>query len=291
MTFARGLLFPEGPVALSDGSLLVVEGGESRGCITRISADGSSRSVIAVTGRPNGLAVDDSGAIWTAESKTPSLLRVTLDGKTEVIARDCDGEPFLFPNDLCIGPDGQIYMTDSGVFIDDFAPGGNIRPDYLSVPMDGRVYQIDPKARTTRKVDSGIRFTNGIAFGPDDRLYVNETVTGNVYRYDLGEAGVGPRQCFGNVRDPKGPPGWRGPDGMAFGTDGRLYVAVFGQRGVTVLDASGEVAERIKTAGKLPTNVCFGLPGSRRIYVTEYEFGTVETFEVPSDGYPLWTKL
>jgi len=291
VTFAKDLIFPEGPVALSDGTLLVVEGGATRGCITRISADGSTRTVVAVTGRPNGLAVDDSGAIWTAESKTPSLLRVTLDGKVEVIARDCDGEPFLFPNDLCIGPDGKVYMTDSGVFIDDFAPGGNIRPDYPSIPIDGRVYQVDPASRGVRKLDSGIRFTNGIAFGPDGRLYVNETVTGDVYRFDIGSAGAGPRQCFGNVRDPNGPPGWRGPDGMAFGRDGRLYVAVFGQRDITVLDSSGEVAERITTAGKLPTNLCFGLPGSRRMYVTEYEFGTVEMFDAPVDGFPLWTRL
>jgi gluconolactonase len=75
---------------------------------------------------------------------------------------------------------------------------------------------------------------------------------------------------------------------MAFGVDGRLYVAVFGQRDVTVLDRSGSVAERIETAGKLPTNIAFALPGRQRIHVTEYEFGQIEVFDVPCDGLALW---
>lgn len=76
---------------------------------------------------------------------------------------------------------------------------------------------------------------------------------------------------------------------MAFGTDGRLYVAVFGQRDVTILGTNGEVAQRIPTAGKLPTNVAFALPGRQRIHVTEYEFGLMEAFDVASDGLPLWS--
>ena len=81
--FATGLFFPEGPVALPDGTWLVVEGGE-RGCVTQISADGNERRTVAVTGLPNGLAVDSAGFIWVAEPKVPSLLRVTLDGDVEV---------------------------------------------------------------------------------------------------------------------------------------------------------------------------------------------------------------
>jgi gluconolactonase len=76
---------------------------------------------------------------------------------------------------------------------------------------------------------------------------------------------------------------------MAFSTDGRLYVAVFGQGDITVLGKKGEVVERIQTAGKLPTNVAFALPGRKRIHVTEYEFGQMEAFDVPTDGLPLWT--
>lgn len=290
MIFASGLQNPEGPVALPDGSWVIVEGGAERGCITHISADGANKRVVKKTGRPNGLAVDAEGVIWAAESKTPSLLRVTLAGKCEVVATGCDGQDFLFPNDLCFGPDGGLYLTDSGVFIDNFAPKNQIRPDYADVDYDGRVYRVDVQTGKVSKIDSGIKFTNGIAFGPDELLYVNETLTGAIYRYAWKDGMIaGPRNLFGNVIDPAAPPGWKGPDGMAFSTDGRLYVAVFAQRDVTVLGRNGEVLERIRTAGKLPTNVAFALPGRKRIHVTEYELGQVEAFDVPTDGLPLWT--
>lgn len=290
MIFATGLSAPEGPVALPDGTWLIVEGGAERGCVTHISADGQTKRVIQKTGRPNGLAVDSQGVIWVAESKNPSLVRLTMEGKAEVVATGCDGEAFLFPNDLCFGPDGAIYLTDSGVVIDDFAPNNQIRPDYMDVRYDGRVYRVDVETGRVKKLDGGIKFTNGIAFGPDRLLYANETLTGNIYRYDRKNGEIaGPRVLFGNVVRPDAPPGWKGPDGMAFSTDGRLYVAVFGQGDVTVLGGKGEVVERIPTAGILPTNVAFALSGRKRIHVTEYEFGHMEAFDAPADGLPLWT--
>ena len=290
--FTNGLSAPEGPVALSDGNWLIVEGGAERGCVTHISADGRHQRVIKKTGRPNGLAVDSKGVIWVAESKQPSLVRLTMEGKAEVVATACDGEPFLFPNDLCFGPDGALYLTDSGVFIDEFAPNNQIRPDYMQVHYDGRVYRVDISTGKVTKLDGGIKFTNGIAFGPDRLLYVNETLTGNIYRYGQREGQIGgPRILFGNVIRPDAPPGWKGPDGMAFSTDGRLYVAVFGQKDVTVLGEHGDVEQRITTSGKLPTNLAFALPGQKRLHITEYEFGQMETTTVPTDGLPLWDGI
>jgi gluconolactonase len=287
--FSTGLSAPEGPVALPDGTWLIVEGGAARGCVTHISADGRHHHVIKKTGRPNGLAVDSKGVIWVAESKTPSLVRLTMGGQSEVVATGCEGEAFLFPNDLCFGPDGAIYMTDSGVLIDEFAPNNQIRSDYMRVDYDGRVYRIDPSTGKVKKLDNGIKFTNGIAFGPDRLLYANETLTGAIYRYQwkAGEI-AGPRISFGNVINPDAPPGWKGPDGMAFSDGGELLVAVFGQKDITVLGKRGEVERRIPTAGKLPTNVAFALPGRKTLHITEYEFGQMETVAVASDGLPLY---
>ncbi len=289
MAFIDDLQSPEGPVALPDGTWLLVEGGSERGCVTQLSEDGRSRRTVKKTGRPNGLAVDADGVIWVAESKSPSLLRLTLEGQCQVVATQCDGEPFLFPNDLCFGPDGALYLTDSGVFIDKFAPDNTIRPDYANVDYDGRLYRVEPRSGSVTLIDRGFRFTNGIAFGLDNRLYVNETLTGNVYCFAWREGQIaGPRELFGNVIRADAPSGWKGPDGMAFDEHGLLYIAVFGQGDITVLGLQGNVVRRIPTRGMLPTNLAFALPGKHCIYVTEYEHAQIETFEVNCDGLPLW---
>lgn len=288
MIFVKGLDSPEGPVALPDGSWLAVEMGPERGCVSRISPDGRSIQVLAKTGRPNGLAVDRHGIIWVAESKTPALLKMTPDGSFNVFLTKCDELPMLFPNDLCFGPDGLLYLTDSGILIDEFAPGGKIREDYAALHFDGRIYQINTLSRRVQIIDRGIRFTNGIVIGLDQNLYVNETLTGNVYRYNLDKGKVGPRQLFGNVIDPAAPPGYKGPDGMKFDLAGNLYVTVYGQQDVTVLDPAGRVTRRIRTHGKKPTNLAFGLAGDPKIYVTEVEFGHLESHDVGICGLPLY---
>jgi gluconolactonase len=288
--FCEGLRSPEAPVRLSDRSWLVVEMAADRGCVTHVSADGRTKRVVAKTGRPNGLAVDRRGVIWVAESRPPSLLRLTMDGTVEMVASECAGEPFLWPNDLCFGPDGALYMTDSGIRFEDLVPHTTVRPDFMDMSMDGRVYQIDVSIPAVRKLDSGIRFTNGIAFGPDRRLYVAETVTGIVYRYQSMEDGrARNRELFGNVFDSRAPEGFTGPDGMAFDAAGNLYVTVFGQGDVSVLGTDGRVIGRIMTSGRKPTNVAFGPPGERQIYVTEVEHGRIEIFGVAADGLALYT--
>ncbi len=288
MIFAEGFNGPEGPVVLHDRSLLIVEFEAEKGCITHISADGKSKKIIAKTGVPNGLAVDKDGIIWVAESKEPSLLKLTMEGQFEVFLAGCDSEPFMFPNDLAFGPDGALYLTDSGFRPEDFYVNGKARDDYQNIRYDGRVYRIDTKTGAVAKLDSGIRLTNGIAFGPDHNLYVNETNTGLVYRYMMRNGEVtGTREEFGNVVAPGGS-GRRGPDGMKFGADGNLYVAVWGQGDVTVLGKDGDVIDRIKTGGMQPTNLAFGLPGDKKLYVTEMEFGTVEVYDIGIDGLALY---
>ena len=113
----------------------------------------------------------------------------------------------------------------------------------MRVSYDGRVYRVDVSTGQVKKLDSGIKFTNGIAFGPDRLLYVNETAhRQHLFATDGRTAKSSGPAIFWKC-DPAQmlPPGWKGPDGMAFSENGELYVAVFGQKDVTVLGKRGEV--------------------------------------------------
>jgi gluconolactonase len=283
--FARDLGNPEGPVLLPDNSWLVTEMRLDRGWVTHISSDGRTRRVVAKTGRPNGLTVDKNGGIWVAESLTPALLRMTLEGDYDVFMTECEGEPFLFPNDLRFGPDGALYMTDSGILVKEWAQLDGAQRQRAQ--LDGRVYRIEVTTQSITKLDSGLPFANGIAFDAAGTLYVSATVSGMVYRYPRRRGRFGPREDFGDVINPDLPARFRGPDGMAFGLDGNLYVTVSRQGDVAVLDTRGSVVKRIILDGLSPTNIAFGPPGSQKIYVTEQGIGQFEVHDVETDGLPL----
>lgn len=283
--FARDLRFPEAPVLLPDGGFLFTEMSADRGHIVRFDATGATRRVIARTGRPNGLALDHTGNVWVAETEQRAVLKMRLDGSYERVATGSGDEQFLFLNDLAFAPNGELFVTDSGILHDDIVPGGQLVSNYRDLKFDGRVYRIDTRTRCVKILDRGFKFTNGLAFGPDQALYVAETLTGNIYRYaSRGGEIVGKRELFGNVIEKFDPAVLQGPDGMKFGADGNLYVAVFGQGDVTVLGRNGSVLKRLPVGGPLPTNLAF--KGSH-IYVTEAASGVVQVLNVGTEGAPL----
>lgn len=290
MSFHQEVSNPEGPVCLKDGSWAITE--MNRGIISHVSADGKTKCVVAHTGRPNGLALDGDGNLWVAESRYPTLLRVTMDGKVTTISNGNPDVPFLWPNDLCFGPDGAIYMTDSGILLDAFE---GIEPPEAAydVPVDGRVFRVDLASGVCSLVDQGLRFANGIAFGPGGgHLYVSETLTGNIYRYKTGAATTGgDRQLFGNVmlKPPREHARVAGPDGMAFDLDGNLYVGVLSQGDFTVLAPDGSIREHLAVDGTFPTNIAFARAGERRALVTEGSKNQLLMLDMPTEGLPLYS--
>lgn len=286
--FASGIGAPEGPVSLPDGGMYVTEMSAATLCVTRLDAQGQRRVITRTGGRPNGLAVDGDGMIWIAEAGQRALVCITPDGRElSRLEGSGDGERFLFPNDLAFGPNGLLYMTDSGMAVEDFLNGQEFYEGYRGFDWDGRVYEIDPQAnKVLRVIDRGILFTNGIAFDAEDRLYANASFTGEVYRYDVLGSEKPARGLFGNVLQPFEGDDFKGPDGMKFGADGRLYCTVYGQGNVTVLDADGGVAERLPLQGGDPTNCAFALAGNK-LLVTEVGVGRVEVLDVPCGGLPL----
>jgi gluconolactonase len=288
MIFASGLDQPERPVLLSDGSCLVTEMGESRGCITHLTNRGQIDRTIALTGRPNGLALDRNRVIWIAESKKACLLKAQMDGIVEIWLYSCGEASFLLPNDLAFGPDGMLYMTNSGIPIEKFAPNERPHLKFRNLQSYGCVYRINPQTREIKKIDYGLLFPNGIAFSPDRLLNINETLIGNVFCYPTSTEKAGSkRELFGNVLYPCEPDFIGGPDGMKLRQAGRLYIGVFARRDVTILNLDRSLYERKTTQGRLPTNLAFVSHGSQMLYVTEESLGAIEVFSIVTDGLPL----
>ena len=65
-TLAEGLQFPEGPVALNDGSVLLVE--IAAGTLTRIAPDGTKSIAAKTGGGPNGAAIGPDGKGYIANN-------------------------------------------------------------------------------------------------------------------------------------------------------------------------------------------------------------------------------
>jgi gluconolactonase len=133
---------------------------------------------------------------------------------------------------------GARCLTDSGIPFNQLVTLGDvIRHDFLGMATDRRINRIDGHIGHIETIDSGFRFTKGLAFGPDKNLYVAITLTGMIYRFECVEGKVvGGRDAFGQAIDQgKGSKGCHSPDGMAFGFNGCRYVAVYGQGDIAVL--------------------------------------------------------
>ena len=127
---------------------------------------------------------DSDGALWVAESQNlPSLLKVGLDGTSEVVLTGGDGVEFMFPNDLAFGPDGALYMTDSGVHRPTFQIARERESGLDNYPYDGKLFRIDLSDMSVSLLEDNLEFANGLAFGKDSALYVTATAAGLVYRY------------------------------------------------------------------------------------------------------------
>jgi gluconolactonase len=244
-----------------------------------------STSTSAVEGIPAAIAFGPDGALYVCDEGRRCVVRVDADGLTEFIGT-YDGDPINGPNDLSFDPDGNLYFTDP----------------WTSSPLNpvGAVYGFDWDERRLARVDSGMHFPNGIVvFG--DRLFVAETFPRTVWVYDV----VGPGRAIGkrqfcslpDVPDaPRLPEQLQaalgveyvvGPDGMCVDTDGRLYVTHYGGGGVYVYEPSGALSAGIETAGRQPTNVCFGGPDHRTLFITIDDLGSIVECEPGATGYRL----
>ncbi len=297
---AGGLRFPEGPVALPGGDVLVCE--IAAGRITRIAPDGRKSVAAETGGGPNGAALGPDGRLWICNNggmewfdrggrlfpigcardyEGGSIQRVDLEtGAVETVWRDCEGEPLKGPNDLVFDRTGGLWFTDHG------KERGRLRDvtGLFYAPADGG---------PVREAVWPLHGPNGVGLSPEeDRVYVAETEAARLIAFDLEAPGViagsGARRVRGHRgRCLHGAPGLQYFDSLAVEADGRICVATIHNGGITVIPPDGGAAEHTPMPDPVTTNIAFGGPELRTAFVTLSMSGRLVSRPWPRPGQPL----
>jgi gluconolactonase len=294
-----GLSFPEGPVAMPDGSVVLVEMFGQR--ITRVRPDGTTELVAEVPGGPNGLAIGPDGAgyvcnnggcfseVRLGEMSLPGpfdpdryiggrIQRVDLDtGEIADLYTHCDGNPLRAPNDLVFDEHGGFYFTDHG-----YAEHG-ARIEHLT----GLHYAL-ADGSSIREVAYPVSSPNGIGLSPDGTtLYWAETMHGRVMQRRLTAPGelAPPAMPVGDCL--AGLSGMQYLDSLAVDGDGNVCVATLLNGGITVVSPGGEIVDFVATDDALTTNICFGGPDLTTAFITLSSTGRLVRTTWPRSGAPL----
>lgn len=261
--------FLEGPSFDTAGNLYCVD--VAFGRIFRIDPHGVFHVVVEYEGEPNGLKIHCDGRIFVADRRRGIVLIHPTEGRVETLVRGLDLEPFRGPNDLVFSADGDLYFTDQGM-------------SDLAHPT-GRIFRLRANGRLEVLLE-GLPAPNGIAFDPSGSvLYVALTRANCVIRASvLADGRLTRVQNFIQLS------GGGGPDGIAVDQDGGLAVAHPLMGAVWLFDSKGQPALRVNLCqGMLGTNLAYGGPDGRRLYITESETGTIQIADLEAPGLTLFS--
>ena len=248
---ATGFGFTEGPVWDPAGFVYVSD--EEINKIYRVYADGRKEELIAL-GDPDGNTYDQEQRLVDCASVLRAIIRITPDGKYQVLADHFEGKKFNSPNDVVLGPDGAIYFTDPTMDL----PKG----EQQEIPFQG-VYRLDAQGGV-RLLTKELTQPNGLAFSPDGKkLYVDDSEQRNIRVYDFQPDGtLANGRIFASEAGPQ-----RGgvPDGMKVDRDGNLFVT--GPEGIWVWSPEGNHLGTI-VMPEQPANLAWGDPDYCTLYIT-----------------------
>lgn len=296
--FCEDLAFPEGPIALADGSVIVVEIAD--GLVDRILPNGKKHVIAHVGGGPNGAAIGPDGGIYICNNggfrwvRQPGHIRAygqpddytggriervnPSTGKVEVVYDSCDGRKLLGPNDIVFDAHGGFYFTDHGKIRDRDVDRGS-------------VYYCKADGSLIKEVIHPISLPNGLTLSPDEQtLYVVETETARLWRYRIrapGDLEIHPYPSQNGGAIVYGAGGFVRFDGVKAEADGRLSIATLQNGGITTVSPYDGFAEFISLPDRHTTNMSFGGEDMRTLFVTLSSTGRLVKLNWPRTGHKL----
>jgi gluconolactonase len=279
---AEGLAFPEGPVVMPDGSVIVVELGSGR--ITRCW-DGRTDTIATPGGGPNGAAIGPDGALYvcnsggvdfakmcnaTGEGCEGRIERIDLaTGKVERVYDECDGHPLSAPNDLVFAADGSFWFTDLGKRYGRITEASGL---FLAHPAGGNIVCIH----------HGGTGYNGVGLSPDGHAaYVADTVQARVYSFDARKTAWQSPALVATVS------GHVGLDSLAVTAAGNICVGTLHHGGITTVTPAGGVETTFAFDDPYVTNIAFGGDDMRDAYITCSATGRLIRTRWNEPGLPL----
>jgi gluconolactonase len=295
---ATGLRFPEGPVAMPDGSVILVE--IERGTLSRVTPDGRIEVVADIGDGPNGAALGPNETMYVCNNggfewmRSGTQLRSggqsldyvggrieTVDLKTGKVERLYDrcGDHFLKgPNDIVFDQDGGFWFTDLG----------KRRPREIDF---GGVYWARADGSEIREVIHGMMTPNGIGLSPDGKtLYVAETMTGRLWSWEItgpGELRKRPWPAIYGATLVAGVGGQIRFDSLAVTAAGNICLAALDSCTVVEIASDGVPVRHHPMPDLLVTNLCFGGTEMRTAFVTLSHEGKLVEAEWPDAGLRL----
>jgi gluconolactonase len=293
------LAFPEGPIAMDDGSILVVE--IQSGRLIRVLADGSKHVAAELGGGPNGAAIGPDGACYVCNNggfnwithddgflrphgraddyAFGGIQRVDLEtGKAQWLYTQCDGNPITGPNDIIFDDHGGFYFTDHGKSFDRL--------------MDrGAVYYAASDGSAIREVIFPGITPNGVGISPDGRtLYSTETETGRLWAWPIIVPGVVAKEPWPSPNGGSfvgGAQGYQRFDSLAVEAGGNICVASLVYGGISVFAPEGGLLEFYEAPEPYCTNIAFGGADLKTAFITLSGYGQLVAVDWPRAGLPL----
>lgn len=289
-----GLGAPEGPKYMADGSILICE--MALGRLSRVR-NGKIEVIADLGGSPNGVAIGPDGAAYVANDGglkfipgpngawTPSgtsdhyvggsIQRVDLKtGAFREVYRNVNGNPLSAPNDLVFDNNGGIWFSDAG------ATKGRQRDL-------GGIYYCKADGSGISEIVFPLLTPNGITMSPDKKtLYLAMTAQRQILSFQVEAPGVlkkGPdgkpeQTVFASIG------GLSSFDSMTMEADGTLVAASPQQGLIKLFRPDGTMRDEIALGENGLTNVTFGGPDMKTLYITLTRSGRLVSMPWPRVG-------